>query len=76
MYAHSHYRIDEARASRGRLDRRAALMAQVHERDRKDDIDVEPRVRWSLPRRLAKALMPGRASRPVSPTAHGISSSA
>jgi hypothetical protein len=75
MYAHSHYRIDEARASRGQLDRRAALMAQVNERDHDDD-ELPARSRWSRTRRLAKALVPGRATRPVSPTAPGIGTSA
>jgi hypothetical protein len=77
MYAHSQYRIDEARASRGMLDRRAALMAQVNERDHKyDDGELQRQPRWSRTRRLAKALVPGRATQPVSPRAHGIGSSA
>jgi hypothetical protein len=76
MYAHSHYRIDEARASRGMLDRRAALMAQVNERDRNLDSELPQRPRWSRTRRLAKALVPGRATQPVSPRQPGIGTSA
>jgi hypothetical protein len=75
MYAHSHYRIDEARASRGMRDRRAALMAQVNQRDQIDS-ELPQSPRWSRTRRLAKALVPGRATQPVSPRQPGIGTSA